>query len=142
MRPRQQNSVSLDSLHAMSSSFVLWPYTHFGAVTHTWLTNTDPHPPAICRRVRAQLTSATRISAAEARMAMLPAVGLASPAMALSSVVLPAPLRPNTRPRLLAGSSRLTSSRIGASAPAASELMPSHTRLHARFTAVRGNLNV
>ena len=55
-------------------------------------------------------------------MAMLPAVGLASPAMALNSVVLPAPLRPNTRPRLLAGSSRLTSSRIGASAPAASRL--------------------
>ncbi len=57
-------------------------------------------------------------------MAMLPAVGLASPATALSSVVLPAPLRPNTRPRLLAGSSKLTSSRIGASAPPACQMVP------------------
>lgn len=49
---------------------------------------------------------------------MLPELGCARPATSCSSVVLPAPLLPNTRPSWLGGSDRLMSVSSGVGAPA------------------------
>ena len=49
---------------------------------------------------------------------MLPELCCARPATSCSSVVLPAPLLPNTRPSWLGGSDRLTSVSSGVGAPA------------------------